>query len=169
MALRERVDLGQAARNAREVQRHDRFRAFAYQRLGRGDVDTEVVVVDVAHYGGCAGRPDRLVVGDVVERRRDYLVAGADAGRQQRNVDRRGTGVRAHDVALVKTQVGGDTLLELLSRGAHPEPADVERVRQMLERIDPDVGNENGNFLRRRRRRHLWDRCVTELHTTSPL
>ena len=48
--------------------------------FGRGDVDSEIVVVDVAHHDARAGHADRLMVGDVVERRRDHFVAGPEAG-----------------------------------------------------------------------------------------
>jgi hypothetical protein len=99
--------------------------------------------VDVAHHDLGAGGTNRLVVGDVVERRGDDLVARSDPGRQQRDVQRRRPGVRADDVAIAQAEVGGDPLFELFGRRAHPEPADVERVGQVLERVHPDVRRKN--------------------------
>ena len=86
VALRQGVDLARTARDAGEMQRDDRFGPRADQRLGRSDVDAEVVVVDVAHHRARAAGANRLMIGDVVEGRRDHLIARPHARQSQRNM-----------------------------------------------------------------------------------
>ena len=72
----------------------------------------------------------------MVERRRNHLIAWPDACGDQRDMKRRCTCVRGNHEAVLKAEEVGDPVLELFCRGSHTEPANIECVRQVFERID---------------------------------
>ena len=141
--LGQRVQLLEPAGDAAEVQRHDRLRPRPQQRGRLVGVETERRVLDVAEHRRRAGRDDRLVIGDEVERRRDDLVAAAHAGRQQAQVQGGGAGVGRQHVARVEAQEARQPVLEGLSHRAHAEPAGVQRVHHRLDRVEADVRLED--------------------------
>ena len=141
--LREPVDTVEVARDAGEAERDDRLGAIVDQLLGLFDVDAHVGFADVTHGHVGAAHPHRLVVGHIVEGRSDDLVARSHAGDQQRDVKGRGACVGGHDPAVGELEIGGDPIFELLRERAHAEPAHVEGVGQVLQRVDADVRNED--------------------------
>ena len=79
MFLRQPVNAVQVARDTGEMQRVNRFRASCNQLLGFFCIDSEVVVANVAHHNIRACHTDCLMIGDVVEGRRDHFIAWTDA------------------------------------------------------------------------------------------
>ena len=82
--------------------------------------------VDVHEHGRGARVVDRRDRRDERERHRDHLVARADVGREQRQVQRAGAGVDAD--AELRARVGGELLLELGHLAAERELAGIEHA-----------------------------------------
>ena len=93
---------------------------------------------------------DRLEVGHVVERRRDDLVAGADPGGQEREVQRGVTGRYGGDVSVGCIDERLERLFELSDELAHTEPADFEGLDGGADLIRPDQRLEYRHELHRR-------------------
>jgi hypothetical protein len=95
-------DLGKrrhVGRLAEEMHRDDRARARGDLPLDAGRVDGVVDRVDVGEARRGAGVENAVCRSDKAEGRRDHLVAGADAVRQQRHVQRRRAGADGHGIA----------------------------------------------------------------------
>ncbi len=147
------VLLGQAVHTvhiagyAGKVQRVDGLGTGSDQRLGLLHVDPQVVVAHVAQHRFGAAHADRLMIRNVVERRCDHLVTRPDSGRAQTQVKGRGAGIGCDDVAALQSEIGGDQVFELLGDRAHAQPAHVQRIGHVLERVHADCRREDGNLL----------------------
>ena len=143
MALGHRVELLESAGPPAEVQREHRLRLRSHERGRLVRIEAERGVVHVAQDRRGAGGHDRLVVRHEVEGRRDHLVAGADAGGEQAEVEGGGAGVGGQHVAIAQLEEAREPLLERLRDGAHAEPAGVQRVHDRLDRVHADVRLED--------------------------
>ena len=108
-------------RQAELVHRHDRLRALGDRALGRGGVEVVGQRVDVGEDRRRAALPDRVGRGDERQRRHDDLVAGADAGDVEREVQRGGAVGRRHGVG--RADALGEGRLELGDPRALGDPA----------------------------------------------
>src|ERR1700712_4633806 len=93
------------------VHRHDRFGATGDRPLGGGRVEVAGGGIDVGEDRGPAALPDRVGGGDEGERGDDHLVAGADPGDVERELQG-GRAVGRRD-RLGGAHTGGEGALEL--------------------------------------------------------
>ena len=132
--LDQRVEL---ARVAEDVDRDDRLRPLGDRRLDRGRVEVVRARVDVREHRRRA-LVDRAVRGrDERERRRDHLVAGADARQPHRKVQ---AGGAARDRGAVSRADGlGEQLLEARPGRPEREPAGAQRLEHelLVALVDP--------------------------------
>ena len=128
-----------------EVKRDDGAGFFIYKLGGFFTIDAQVVIAYIAHDDFRASHSNCLVVGDVVERRRDDLVSGADTGDSQRHVQGRCAGIRRHDKLSIETEVFSDSFLKLFCGCTHAQPSDVQRVGQVFDRVGANVWVEYRN------------------------
>ena len=108
---RERVQGIHVDQRAGPVRRDDRARARADRRLDRGEVDIAGDEIAIDEHGLGADLDDHVEDGEKALRRRDHLVAGTDAAKLQRDLDRGGGG-RQH-AGRAAAAKGGQRGLEL--------------------------------------------------------
>jgi hypothetical protein len=118
------------------VHRQDRFRPRRQRRRRGGGIEVEGVEVDVREHRRCPGVHDDVRRCTERHRRRHHLIAGTDAGRQQRQVQRRRAGVDGYGV------MRAGVLLErpLESRHARTggQPPGLERLDDFGDLGQPD-------------------------------
>ena len=119
------MQLVKTTRNAAVIHADDRLRPRPDESLGLLDVDSKVVLADIAEDRLPPTRPDRLKVTDVVERRGDDLVTRSHVGKKHREMQGRGSRVHSHHVSATGLQVVGEPLLEVSHVGPHPQPAEL--------------------------------------------
>ena len=124
MAFRDVEDRVHVGRLAVEMDRDDRLGAAGDRLLELGHVHREGCRIDVDIGRPRAHVPDRGDGGDEGERHRDDLVAGSDAGGDQREMERAGAGIDGDPVR--GALEGGKLLLERLDFRAEDELARVE-------------------------------------------
>ncbi len=138
------------AQQAVVVHRDDRLCPWTDQALGLVKVDAERVVVDVAEDRFSADGQDSLEVGDVVERRRDDLVAGSNTGDVHGQMQGRVSRADGDDVPILGLDKRLDGALEIADVAAHAEPAQLERSSNGLKLLLLQQRFEDGNG------RHCW-------------
>ena len=129
----QRVEVG---RLAGEVHRQDRLRPLG-DCLGDGlRVDVQVGIAHVHEHGAGAAVDDHVPGRRPGDRRRDHLVAGPDAGREEREVHGGGPGREGN--AVLRAHVVGEPALELLRARPARQPAAPERLRHGLDLLLAD-------------------------------
>ena len=123
--LDRRLDGVHVARPAGEVHRHHRPRARRDRRLDVRRVDVQRLGVDVGEPRRGAGVEDRVHRCRPGERARDHLVARADPGDPERQVQR--VGARGRGDGVRRAGVLREALLELGDPRAGRQPARLER------------------------------------------
>ncbi len=140
MGRRQVAQLVHRRRVAEEVNRKQRRRALADQRLDRRRGDREGARIDVAEDRPRAGVDDGLGGRVEGQRRHDHLVTGAHPERPQG--DRQRLGAVGDANAMAHADVGGELALECLDLGAEHVAARIEHrplpggdlVQERLER-----------------------------------
>ena len=115
--------------------------AFVRSRDERGDqrrVDVEVALADVAEDRRGTAVLDHVRGRGPRDRARDHLVAGTDADREQRQVERRGAGGDGEHV--LGLEVCGHALLEQRGPRAGRQPAGAQRLDDRGDLLLPDRG-----------------------------
>ena len=123
-------------------------------------IDVEITLADVREHGPRAGVHDDVGGRRPGDRRRDHLVAGPDAERDQRHVERRRAGRDRERV--LRADILGEPPLELRRPRPGRQPARPERLGDSLDLLVPDrrgLEGEEGVAARtgvRRELLHCW-------------
>jgi hypothetical protein len=130
VAVGDRAQLVELARIAVDVDRDDRLRPLGHRGLDRGGVEVERAPVDVREDGGGAFVEEAVGARGERVRRRDHLVARADAGGDAEKMEagragRDGGGERRADP--LRKQ-----LLEAVDRRAEREPPRAQDLEDEL-------------------------------------
>ena len=123
----DRADAGKVRRQTGVVHRHDGAGALSDLLLDLIRVDEAGVRVDVGKDGRRADVQDGVRRGGEGQRRGDHLVAGADALREQRQMQRCRAGIDSD--AVLRTDVRREVLLELDGARALRPPAGADSRR----------------------------------------
>ncbi len=124
---------------AEQVHRHD----GSYARMAREhradgiDMEIERVRIDICEYGNSLQMSDAARGGEKRIRRRQYLIAGSDSDRHERQHDRIGTGGAADSEA--SAAIGRDLALEALDGLAQDELLRIEQPGDFGHDGIPDV------------------------------
>jgi hypothetical protein len=132
----ERPQRLEVARLARQVHRQDRLCPLRGELGGTGGIEVEVALADVGEDRRRAAMDDHVRRRGPGDRRRDHLVAGADAERDEGEVHRGGPG-RERDHVL-RLEVLGHAPLELGRARAGRQPARAEGLGDGLDLLLAD-------------------------------
>ena len=134
----ERVQRVEVGGGAGEVHRHDRLRARAHQLGDALRIDRQVAGAHVGEDRRRARMDDHVRRGRPGDRRGDHLVAGPDAERDERQVQRRRAG--GDGQCVLDAEVLLERGLELARLGAAGEPAGAQRRDDLVDLLVVDRG-----------------------------
>ena len=152
---------------ARVVDGHDRAGPRRHTGGHLGGIDAERHRIDVAEDGFRARLHDHVRGGRPGDRRRQHLVARADAEGDEREVHRGGAG--GHGEGVLDAAVGGELLLELRREGPGGEPARLERAEHVRALLLAERGRREAEWCRASSRCHGEKSTAQNRPTRGPV
>ena len=132
------VDFVHIRRLPVEMHRDNGLRAFRNLALNLGGIDAKSVGIDVHEYGDSVLLQDRQGAGDERQGGCDHLIAGTDAGRGHRDVQRRRSAIGGD--AMLRSHVVGPFVLETLDL-PRKRPPEYPAVQHIFYRRPVGIGH----------------------------
>src|SRR3954453_13100052 len=130
MPLADRSDLVELARVAEHVDRDDRLRALGDRRFDGSRIEVPVAWIDVREDRSRTLEDEAVRARGERDRRRDRLVAGAQAGASRQHVQSGGAARNGRDVG--RADALGDQLLEAVDRRPERQPPGAQHLEDEL-------------------------------------